>query len=377
MAASGRGGSRDVGWIVAAAGLAIGLVVLAARGTQPSRTKWTKSPEGRVQPHLSRVPLPETFPPRGRDAGHPRDIPARGWWAILRRTWAAVEEDRVLAVAAGVTFYLLLAMVPAITAFVSLYGLFARRETVVSHLDALAGIVPAETMPVISEQMIRIASAGEGAMSVASVIALLVAVWSATGGTRAMIDALNVAYDERETRSFVRLVLLSVAMTGGAGILGLFMISAIAVLPAVLSFVPNAGIAAQLALWLRWPLLAGVMLIGLSVLYRFGPDRATARWRWVNVGATAATLALIPFSLGFSFYASRFADFNATYGSLGAVMGLLLWFWLSSVIVLMGAEINSEAEKQTNRDTTTGTALPMGLRRAEAADAVAYDETGN
>lgn len=316
-------------------------------------------------------PLPETDPPQGREADQPEAIPLAGWRRILIRTYAAVAEDRVLAVAAGVTFYLLLAMVPAITAFVSIYGIFAARETVTGHLALLEGVVPPEIMPVIEEQLTRIAGAGATTMTLASIFAILVALWSANSGTKALIEALNIAYDEMETRSFVRLTLISLGLTLAGVALGLVMIGAVVVLPAVMAFLPETGAAGQIGLWLRWPLLVVVMMGALAVLYRFAPDRRAARWRWVSPGALVAALALIPFSLGFSFYAARFADFNGTYGSLGALMGFLLWLWILVVIVLMGAELNAEAEKQTNRDTTTGPARPMGQREAEAADVVA------
>lgn len=340
---------------------------LPGRSDLPSGTPPGVPPDGL----LSSTPLPETSPPLGREAPRPAAIPLRGWRQIALRTWAAVEEDRVLAVAAGVTFYLVLAMVPAITAFVSIYGVFAARESLAGHLDLLSGLVPPEILPVVTEQLTRIASAGATTMTFASIFSLMVAGWSANGGTKALIEALNVAYDERETRSFVRLTLLSLALTAAGVVLGLGVIGAVAVLPAVLSFLPYASFIPEITLWLRWPLLLVVMMVALAALYRFGPDRAAPRWRWVSPGAVAAALLLIPLSLGFSFYASRFADFNGTYGSLGALMGLLLWLWLVSVIVLMGAELNAEAEKQTNQDTTIGLNRPMGRRRARAADTVA------
>lgn len=314
-------------------------------------------------------PLPETDPPRGRDARGPTDIPIRGWRDIAMRTANGVMEHRVLAVAAGVTFFVLMALVPSISAFVSVYGLFADRATIVRHVTLLEEVLPSDAVGVLAEQVTRIASADATTMTFASVLSLLIAVWSANGGMKAMIEALNVAYDEREKRSFVKLTLISFAMTLAMLGLGLAMIVVVAVLPAVISFLHVPGEGA--ALMARWPVILLVMLLVLGGLYRFGPSRDAARWRWISPGALVAAVGLVVFSMLFSVYAGNFANFNETYGSLGALMGLLTWLWLGSVIVLVGAELNAEAEKQTNRDTTTGAPRPMGDRNARAADVVA------
>ncbi|WP_052362539.1 YihY/virulence factor BrkB family protein [Falsirhodobacter sp. alg1] len=321
---------------------------------------------------LAQDPVPETQPPVGRNAQSPIQIPRRGWMQILQRSFKAVFEDRVLAVAAGVTFFLLLAFVPAITAFVSIYGLFANRETVAEHLSLLGEMLPPDALGVVNDQVVRIASTNSTTMTFASIFSLLVAIWSANGGVKAMIEALNVAYNEREKRSFIFLNLVSLVMMFGGVALILVMIGAVAVLPAVLSFLSiRTGNDFVAALLIRWPVIFIVMLVSLACLYRFGPSRDAARWRWISPGAIFASIALILFSMAFSLYAGNFANFNETYGSLGALMGLLMWLWLSSVIVLVGAEINSEAEMQTNHDSTTGKPKPMGDRNARAADLVA------
>lgn len=316
-------------------------------------------------------PLPESLPPRGREAETPLQIPILGWRQIAMRTANAVMEDRVLAVAAGVTFFILLAFVPALSAFVSIYGLFADRTTITGHLTLLEEVLPPEALSVVADQVSRLVTADATTMTFASVMSLLIAVWSANGGMKAMIEALNVAYDEREKRSFLMLTVISLAMTMGMVALILVMIALVAVLPAVLSYLPVTLGAETAALVIRWPVILIVMLAVLAGLYRFGPSREAARWRWISPGALLAGGALVVFSMLFSWYASNFANFNETYGSLGALMGLLMWLWLSAVIVLVGAELNSEAEKQTNRDTTTGRAAPMGKRDAKAADVVA------
>lgn len=323
-------------------------------------------------PDVARTPLPEDVPPLGRGARSPLEIPRRGWWQIARRVFDAVMEDRVLTVAGGMTFFLLFALVPSVTAFVSIYGLFADRATVTNHISLLAQVIPADALGVVADQVTRISSADSVTMTFASVSSLLIAVYSANGGVKAMIEALNVAYNERETRTFLMLNVISLMMMFAGVALILVMIAVVAVLPAVLSYLSiEAGDDRTRALLIRWPVIFIVMMVTLAGLYRYGPSRAKARWRWISPGAVFASVVLVIFSLGFSIYASNFAHFNETYGSLGALMGLLMWLWLSSTIVLVGAEINSETEKQTNKDSTTGAERPMGERNAYSADVVA------
>lgn len=332
-----------------------------------------KAEDEHMPERTAQKPLPEGNPPVGRGAKSPLGIPRRGWWQIAQRVFNAVMEDRVLAVAAGMTFFLLLAFVPAITAFVSIYGLFADRATVNNHVSLLEQMLPADSLSVIADQVTRISSTDSTTMTFASIFSLLVAMWSATGGVKAMIEALNVAYNEREDRSFVMLTVLATLMMFAGVALILTLIGVVAVLPAVLSFLHiQTGEGPTAALLIRWPILFIVMMGTLAGLYRYGPSRKAARWRWISPGAVFASVALVIFSMLFSVYASNFANFNETYGSLGALMGLLTWLWLSSVIVLVGAEINSETEKQTNHDSTTGPDKPMGKRDAHSADVVAY-----
>lgn len=310
--------------------------------------------------------------PTGRDATSPLEIPRRGWWQITMRVFTAVMEDRVLAVAAGMTFFLLLAFVPSVTAFVSIYGLFADRATITDHIELMAQVLPPDALSIVADQVTRIASTDATTMTFASIFALLVAMWSANGGVKAMIEALNVAYNEREKRSFFMLNVISMLMMFAGVAIILTMIAVVAILPAVLGYLSiETGATRSSALFVRWPVIFVVMMVTLAGLYRFGPSRHAARWRWISPGAFFASLALVVFSMLFSVYASNFANFNETYGSLGAMMALLMWLWLSSVIVLVGAEINSETEKQTAHDSTTGPARPMGERDAHAADTVA------
>jgi len=309
-------------------------------------------------------------PGRGRGARYPWEIPWAGWKDILWRTYAEVSEDRLLAVAAGVVFYGLLALFPAISAFVSIYGLFADPATVDGTVNLLAEIIPADALGPVEEQVQRVASAGSGSLSFAFLLSLALALWSTNAGMKAIIDALNVAYGERERRGFIRLTLISFALTIGLILAGLAAIAAIVVFPLATSFLGVETLAAALVQWLRWPFLLLALLLGLAVLYRFGPNRTEPRWQWVSVGSVVAAVLWLAGSAALSLYLSRFADYGATYGSLAAGIGLMMWLWLSAIVILLGAELNAEIEHQTARDSTVGPEKPIGARGATMADTV-------
>ena len=308
---------------------------------------------------------------RGRQAATPLRIPWRGWKDILWRAYAEISADRLLLIAAGVTFYAMLAVVPAITAMVSLYGLFAKASSINAHLGFLAGLIPAGAYDLISEQIVRIAAGSDGKLTFAFVVGLGVAMWSANAGIKAIFDALNIVYDEDEKRSFIRLNAISLSFTLGAVVVMLLAVASVVVLPLVLAYL---GFAAErqagfLPL-LRWPALFVVVMLGLAMLYRFGPSRRDAKWRWVSVGSMFAAFGWLAVSVAFSWYLSKFADYNATYGSLGAVIGLMMWIWISTTVILVGAELNAEIEHQTARDSTVGGGKPLGARGAVMADTV-------
>ena len=309
-------------------------------------------------------------PGRGRGARFPWQIPWAGWKDILWRTYEQVNEDRLLAVAAGVVFYGLLAIFPAISAFVSIYGLFADPVTVDQTVSLLSGVIPADAMGPITEQVDRVVSTGSGSLGFAFLLSLALALWSANAGMKAVIDALNVAYGERERRSFIHLTLISFALTLGVIVAGMGAITAIVIFPVATSFLGVESLAATLVQWLRWPLLFLALLFGLAVLYRFGPNRTKPRWEWVSIGSIVAAFLWLGGSAALSFYLSRFADYSATYGSLAAGIGLMTWLWLSAIVVLLGAELNAEIEHQTARDSTVGPEKPLGTRGATMADTV-------
>ncbi|MEN3381922.1 MAG: rane protein [Hyphomicrobiales bacterium] len=310
-------------------------------------------------------------PGRGRRAEAPTRIPWRGWKDILWRTYEEISEDRLLLIAAGVVFYAMLAIVPAITALVSMYGLFTSARTIGAQLNFLADVMPSGAYQLISEQIVRIAGNSDGKLTVAFIVGLGIALWSANAGMKAIFDALNIVYDEDEKRGLVALNAISLTFTLGAICVLLLALGAVVVLPLVFAFLGlTATEQAGLLPLLRWPALFALLMGGLAVLYRFGPSRRQAKWRWVSVGSVFAALTWIAVSVAFSWYLSRFADYNATYGSLGAVIGLMMWMWISTTVVLVGAELNSEIEHQTARDSTVGMEKPLGARGAVMADTV-------
>jgi membrane protein len=304
----------------------------------------------------------------GRSSSTPLQIPWTGWRDILWRTYVRSGEDRLLAIAAGVVFYGLLAVFPAITALVSCYGLFADPSTIGANLQTLSLMLPEGSFQIVQDQIARVLDQGNTALGATFLFGLGLAVWSANAGVKAVIDALNVVNGEREKRSFIRLNLLSLAFTSGGIAALLLMVSAVVAFPLALDHLSLAPAIQSIATLARWPLLFATLLAALAVLYRFGPSRRAARWQWLSVGTLAASLLWIAGSSLLSWYLSNFGNYNATYGSLGAAIGLMMWMWMSAIIVLFGAELNSEIEHQTARDTTVGRPKPLGARGAVMAD---------
>jgi len=305
---------------------------------------------------------------RGREAEAPAEIPAKGWKDIAWRVYDGIQNDRVLLVAAGVTFYALLALFPATAALVSLYGLFADPSTINEHLRLVSGFLPEGALEVIGDQVKRIALQ-KGTLGFTFAGTLVLALWGANAGTKAIFDALNIIYKESEKRSFFTLTLQSLLFTVGAIALMLVALAGIVVVPVMLKLLgmPQESGMALLSL-LRWPLLYLLILFALACLYRYGPSRTEPQWRWVTWGSAIAGAIWIVGSLLLSWYVANFGTYNATYGSLGAVIGFMVWMWLSTILVLVGAEINAEMEHQTAKDTTEGRPKPMGARGAKMAD---------
>ncbi len=307
---------------------------------------------------------------RGRAATHPLQVPARGWKDILLRMWKNIGNDRIIVVAAGVTFYSVLALFPAIAALVALYGLFADPTTITSHLDSIAGLVPGGAVEVIRDQITRVASQGGTALGLTFIGGLLASLWSANAGMKSLFDALNLVYNEPEKRSFIWLNIISLTFTVLAIVFALAAMGIMVVLPIVLDFI-GLGEATEMVIKIgRWPALLIVVSLALAILYRYGPSREKPQWRWITWGSAVAAVSWLVVSILFSWYAENFGSYNKTYGSLGAIIAFMFWIWLSTIVVLIGAELNAETEHQTARDTTTGRPKPLGARGATMANTV-------
>jgi membrane protein len=312
------------------------------------------------------VPSESELP--GVHAEKPTEIPARGWVQIVKRAWAENSADNMPIIGAGVAFFAFLALFPALIATISLYGLVASPETVARQIQSLSDQLPAEAQTLLSEQLNSIVDNSGGALTLSLIISIAAALWSAAGGTGNLITAVNLAYDEVETRSFVKRKALALGLTLGAIIFVLLTIALIAVVPAVLDALPLGVVGTVLAQVLRWVLLLGVMAGALSVLYRVAPDRDAPKFRWVSLGSIVVTVIWALVSLLFSLYVNNFGSYDKTYGAIAGVIVLMLWLQLTVFLVLLGAEINSEAEHQTSADTTEGEPQPMGQRDATMAD---------
>jgi membrane protein len=307
---------------------------------------------------------------RGRQATSPLRIPWRGWKDILWRAYEKMNDNRLLAVAAGVVFYALLGLFPAVTAFVSLYGLIADASAIDRHLSLAAGIMPSGAVDILHEQLTRLTSSGASALSFGFVFGLLFALWSANSGTKAVLDGLNVAAEETEKRSFIRLNLISLGFTFGAFAALTLAIGAVVVAPILLAHLGLGGVADTLIRILRWPALLALVVVGLAILYRYGPSRREARWTWLSVGSVAAAVSWLVTSTLFSWYIANFGAYDATYGSLGAAIGMMMWMWISMIVILLGAQLNAEIEHQTSKDSTVGPEEPLGRRGAVKADTI-------
>ena len=307
----------------------------------------------------------------GRNADGPTEIPAKGWKEVLWRVYAEINDDRVMLIAAGVTYYLLLAFVPGLTAFLSLYGLVADRGTVAEHVGMLQGFVPSGALDILNEQLTRLTAEGETTLGLTLLISLAIALWSANAGMKSLFEAMNIAYHEVETRSFIKLNAITLMFTVGAIVVMGLMLGVLIVLPTVLGYVGIGEGAEWLIRIAGFVVLLGVLSLGVAALYRWAADRESPKWRWITPGAILALVATIIVSALFSWYAANFGSYNATYGSLGAVIGFMTWIWLTSILLIVGGELNSELEHQTARDTTTGRPRPMGTRGARMADTVA------
>lgn len=329
----------------------------------PSRTSVTDSGES-----SQGAPGGPSSAPRGRDADSPKEIPAKGWLEILKRTAKQLMADNVSIVAGGVAFYVFVALVPTLIAVISLYGLVADPIDVSRQLGPFLSALPPEAAELVRTQVEAITSQEKASLGLGLVVGVVVALLGASKGMLALVSALNIAYDEQETRKFVRLRGLALLLTVGLAVAAVVGLGGMVV---VRNLAERLGTFGETAVSiLRWPALAMLVVLGLAALYRYAPDRAAPKWRWVTPGALAATVLWLVGSIAFSVYVRNFGTYNETYGTLGAVVVLLLWLLLTAYAIVLGAEFDAETERQTTLDSTRGTSQPLGQRGAYAADSV-------
>jgi membrane protein len=309
---------------------------------------------------------------RGHDAVSPWAIPARGWKDIALRAWKEGGQDNISLVASGVAFCGVLAMVPMLGAVVLSYGLVATPETVMKNVQSLTSVMPTDAAKLIGEQLANVVTTSDGKKGFGLLLALAIALYGAMKGATALITSLNIAYDEEETRSFVRLNLIALAITAGAVLIAIVAIIAIAAMSSLETLFPSApGIVLVAGKILSYIVMAGVGAAAAATFYRYAPNRDEAKWTWLTPGSVLTTVLWLVVTLGFGFYVANFGSYDATYGSLGAAIVLLTWLYLSAYILLLGAEFNCELERQTTQDTTKGPTKSLGNRGAYAADTVA------
>ncbi len=309
----------------------------------------------------------------GRNADSPGDIPASGWKGILKRVKVELKNDHVSLLGAGVAFKLLLALFPGLIAVITIWGLVSTPDQITSQLEGFTAGLPRDAGELLSAQIAKVAKGGNGTLSVALITSLAVAIWSASGGMAGLMEGCTTAYDEVDERKFPIKRGIAILLTIGAIVFLIVAIGLIAVLPAILSSV-GLGSAAETAMSiLRWPLLALMVAAGLAVLYKYAPDRDQPKLRWVSWGAVIATILWLIGSALFTLYVNNFGKFSETYGSFAGIIVLMLWLFLTAFIVLLGAEINGEIERQTAKDSTVGEERPMGQRNAAPADTTPED----
>jgi len=304
----------------------------------------------------------------GRDADSPQDIPAAGWWQVTKRSLREVKNDHLTLVAKGVAFSWFLALFPGLIAAISIYGLVTSPQEVASQVTSLATSLPESAQTLITTQLKSIASTGGGALTVGLVVSVALALWSASAGMSGLVEALNIAYDEEEERNFVIKRGLALLMTFGFLVFLALSVGLITVVPFLADAIGGGTGVTILFEVARWVLLVALAIVALGLVYRIGPDRDAPAVRWLSVGSIVATVIWVAASVGFSFYVDNSGSYAKTYGALAGVVVLLLWLWITALVVLVGAEINAEMEAQTSQDTTKGQPKPMGQRGAVKAD---------
>ncbi len=297
---------------------------------------------------------------------HPQEFSLANWWQITKRVMHKVEQDNMSLIAAGVAFYFLLAMFPLLAALVSMYSLFTDQQTLLQHMSLLVGVIPEQSREILEAQIESLLATDNSALSVGFVFSFLLAIWSGGKGSVALITACNISYKEGKTRSFLKMIIVRTMLTLATILTMLLMLLMIVIIPFALSMLDETS--QSLLSWVTWPILLILFNLSLASLYKYAPHRASAKWRWTTPGAVLATLFWLVGSYFFNLYITEYASYNETYGSMGGVVILLMWFYVTAFTILLGAAINAAAELQTEEDTTTGEEKPKGKRGAYVAN---------
>lgn len=309
-----------------------------------------------------------TWNQRGREADSPKQIPLKGWKDTLVRVKHGIKDNRISMVSAAMAYYALFSFIPALTSVVLIYAWVSDPSEIAQHLASVSQFMPAELQEILKTQLSTLASSASTSLGIGAIFSLLLSLWAASKISKTVMEAMNIIYDEKDSRGFFKLNGMALALTLLGVLLSIVAIGVIVGIPAVtnlFNFPPLVETAATVGSWL---VLLFIFSLFLAVIYRFGPNRNQAKWRWVSWGAIIASVLWAITSLLFSWYAKEFGNFNKTYGSLAAVIVLMTWFYLSSFVILLGGEINAELEHQTKKDSTKGPAKPMGKRDAVMAD---------
>lgn len=314
---------------------------------------------------------------RGFQARSPMEIPIRGWWDISKRVYHNLSQDNLSFVAAGVAFYALLAIFPALAAIVSVYAYFASPTDIHDQLDKVIAIIPASSRDIILLQVSDITQQSNKVLSASAIGTLLLTIWSSSKGCQALITACNITYHQRNKRQFLMALVVRFLFSLGAIVVALLALLIIGILPIVLNLVGLTELIDLMIQLITWPLLAIIFNLALAFLYRYAPHRTPAKWRWITPGSMLATLMWIIASIGFSYYVSQFASYNETYGSLGGVVIMLMWLYISAYIIIFGAAINASTEQQTLVDSTIGPEKAVGKRGAIVADRLTIKQREN
>ena len=312
---------------------------------------------------------------KGQQAEKPREIPKAGWKDVFKRVKNELDRDKINIVAAGVAFYFFLAIFPALAAIISIYGLVTEPSQVGQQLSQITAALPEQTQQMLQERLKSIASQSSGALGWGVALSILISLWSANKGTKSLFEGINIAYDEKNERGFLKENALTLLFTLGGIIIGIICIALVVAFPALVGKLGLPETVQTIISWAKWPLLAIILVFTLAMVYKYAPVRDNPQFKWVSWGSIIATTLWVVGSLLFSWYVNNFGNFNETYGSVAAVIILLLWFNLTAFVILLGAEINSELELQTEKDSTVGKPKPMGERNAYKADRVAGRKT--